>query len=288
MPTIELRPVSKVDFAAFTRAFNHAYSDYFTPISMTISAFRALIAREDLALDASVTAVDDDGAIVGTGMLGIRGDSGWIGGMGVIPGRRRQGIGRQMMNSLIDHARERGINTLYLEVIEANTGAHALYRDIGFVDRRYLHILNRAPQTLPETPATYHVMEDDPDEVLTHYDTFHDTRNCWQRACPSLSGLAYQAQALSALLPTGVEGYAIGWFTTHETRIADLAVNPALDVQRLEVATALIAHIHGQNPHATGSAYNISGDDPLFPAYEAAGYVTDFRQIEMTLDLKNA
>lgn len=284
MTSIELRPVSKVDFAAFTRAFNHAYSDYFTPISMTLSAFRALIAREDLSLDASVAAVED-GVIVGTGMLGIRGDTGWIGGMGVIPGRRRQGIGRQMMNHLIKQARERQITTLYLEVIEANTGAHALYHDIGFIDQRYLHILQRTPQPVPETPNTYHVMEDDPDDVLTYYDTFHDTRNCWQRSRSSLAGLAYQAQALSVILPGGVAGYAIGWFTTPETRIADLAVNPDLGVQRLEVATALITHIHAGNSQADGSAYNISSNDPLLPAYEAIGYATNFSQIEMTLAL---
>jgi GNAT superfamily N-acetyltransferase len=48
----------------------------------------------------------DNGTIIGTGLLGIRGSMGWIGGMGVVPGRRRQGIGRQMMLYLLDRARE--------------------------------------------------------------------------------------------------------------------------------------------------------------------------------------
>ncbi|RPJ01801.1 MAG: GNAT family N-acetyltransferase, partial [Chloroflexi bacterium] len=109
MPPVTCCAVSEIDFEDFTAAFNLAYSDYFTRIVMTPTSFRYLMERDDLSFDASVAALDGS-AIVGTGLLGIRGKTGWIGGMGVIPNRRRQGVGRQMMRHLLDRARDNGLS----------------------------------------------------------------------------------------------------------------------------------------------------------------------------------
>lgn len=280
----EYFPVSAVNFHAFTDAFNKAYSDYFTPIAMTPDAFHALIERDNLVPDGSVAALDGN-TIVGTGLLGIRDNEGWIGGMGVIPGRRRQGIGRQMMHYLIARARERNVERLYLEVIEQNAGAHALYLELGFHFTRYLHILKRTPTASLHPTADYHITAVPAPEVLQWYDTFHDTRNCWQRSRPSLAGLVSQSQALAVSSPEGVVGYALGWFGPHEIRLVDLAVAPDLARQRQEAAATLLLYIHQQHPQAYGSAYNFADDDALLPVFLDAGYVSDFRQLEMVLEL---
>lgn len=285
MPAIDYRPVSAVDFRAFTAAFNQAYSDYYTPIMMTPNAFQALITRDDLDLDASVVAVNGD-EIVGTGLLGIRNEQGWIGGMGVIPEWRRQGIGQQMMHYLLARAREHRLSVIRLEVIEANVGAHRLYQKLGFSDLRMLHILERAPQSSPPNHIAYNVVREDATTVLAHYKSFHkDVRNCWQRGQPSLFGLSRHAQGLLALGPQGATGYMLGWYTPHEIRVADLATSPALRDARSDVATALLAHAHRQYPRAIGNAYNVAEDDPILSAYHRTGYITDYCQIEMELSL---
>lgn len=284
MSVPEYCPVSAVDFHAFTDAFNKAYSDYFTPIAMIPDAFHALIQRDNLVLDSSVAALDGS-TIIGTGLLGIRDNEGWIGGMGVIPGRRRQGIGREMMHYLIARARERSIERLYLEVIEQNTGARALYLELGFHFTRHLHILKRIPTTSPQPVSDYRITAAPAPEVLQWYDAFHDTRNCWQRSQPSLAGLVSQSQALSVSSPQGVVGYALGWFGPHEIRVVDLAVAPDLAHRRQGAAATLLSHIHWQHPHAFGSAYNFADDDALLPVFLEAGYVSDFRQLEMVLEL---
>ena len=45
---------------------------------------------------------------------------------------RRKGVGRQMMNALIEEARKLGMAVLYLEVRESNTAARGLYERLGF------------------------------------------------------------------------------------------------------------------------------------------------------------
>jgi ribosomal-protein-alanine N-acetyltransferase len=284
MAPIVCRAVSEVDFETFTAAFNHAYSDYFTPVAMTAVSFRQLMDRDDLSLDASVAALDN-GSIVGTGLLGIRGKTGWIGGMGVIPERRRQGIGRQMMTYLIDGARENGLTQVELEVIEANKNAYALYCQLGFEPVRHLLVLERDPDpALPDLPASYPIIEKPAGGLLRHYDTFHDVPNCWQRGQQSLEGLIPHIEGWAALKNEQVAGYALGWANLNDVRLVDLAAAPNGD--RVMVAQTLLAYLHRQNPHAYGAIYNVAEDDPLLPAYEALRYTTVLRQIEMRLDLE--
>jgi GNAT superfamily N-acetyltransferase len=280
MSPIVCHPVSEVDFDTFTAAFNHAYSDYFLPTVMTPASFRALMTRDDLDPAISVAALDH-GIIVGTGLLGIRDRSGWIGGMGVIPERRRQGIGRQMMVYLLDRAREHHLTDVVLEVIEDNRGAHELYRQVGFTDQRYLLVLDREPGRLPDLPPSPYQIESRPlEELLQYYEAFHDIPNCWQRALPSLVGLGvHHAQGWATLDDHEVVGYAIGWANTQVLRLVDFATKPVAD--RVATAQMLLTHIHRQCPDAYGDCYNIAEDDPVLPAYEALGYTTLFRQIEM-------
>lgn len=47
---------------------------------------------------------------------------------------RKQGVGRKMMNVLVEEAEKLGIATLFLEVRESNTAARTLYTSLGFVE----------------------------------------------------------------------------------------------------------------------------------------------------------
>jgi ribosomal protein S18 acetylase RimI-like enzyme len=283
MAPVRCVPVSQVDFNAFTAAFNQAYHDYYVPISMTIPSFQALIERDDLDLEASVAAVDND-QIIGTGLLGVRDRQGWIGGMGVIPARRRQGIGRQMMHYLLDRAQKRNLASVKLEVIEANKGAHALYRQLNFVDQRYLLILERDMGPVEDFDSHYCIEECRVDSLLDFYDLFHDTPNCWQRGSHSLRALTSHLQGWAALDADTVVGYALGWASLYGVRLTDIATDPSRN--RVAIAQALLSELHRQHNGASGSSYNIAEDDPIVPAYLALGYKTMFRQIEMRYEIE--
>ncbi|MEW6579403.1 MAG: GNAT family N-acetyltransferase [Chloroflexota bacterium] len=282
MPQISYYPVCQVDFDQFTNAFNRAYSDYFTPIIMTPGSFRALIRQDDLDLDASVAALADHD-IIGTGMLGLRQDEAWIGGMGVVPEWRRRGIGQRMMEHLLEQAQARGACEVRLEVIEANEAARRLYERLGFVPIRRLLVLERPPGNASPAPTGYTIRTWPAADLLQYFPAFHDTANCWQRDIRSLQHRADMVRGWAALREETVVGYGLGWSYRHEIRLVDLATHP--DEDRAAVAAAILAHLHRMQPEAFGHSYNIAEDDPALAGYFSSGYAMSLRQHEMRLSL---
>jgi RimJ/RimL family protein N-acetyltransferase len=53
-------------------------------------------------------------------------------GMGILSEYRGQGIGTQLMNAVIAHAKKFGLEKLELNVYTSNVHAHALYKKLGF------------------------------------------------------------------------------------------------------------------------------------------------------------
>jgi ribosomal-protein-alanine N-acetyltransferase len=53
--------------------------------------------------------------------------------LGVVPARRRRGLGSALLAALVDEARRRGARALFLEVADDNTAARRLYAARGFV-----------------------------------------------------------------------------------------------------------------------------------------------------------
>ena len=111
--------------------FNAAYEGYLVPFHVDEQQLAFMDDVFDLDLDASRIAFRGDEP-VGLGNLGVRGEDAWIGGVGVVPGARRSGVGEALMRALHEQARERGVLRVWLEVIVENTGAFALYEKLGY------------------------------------------------------------------------------------------------------------------------------------------------------------
>lgn len=52
--------------------------------------------------------------------------------LAVLPGHRRQGLGRRLLEAVVDHARKQDCCAVSLEVRQDNPEAQALYRSLGF------------------------------------------------------------------------------------------------------------------------------------------------------------
>lgn len=99
------------------------------PARTTLEAMLARVADRPVY----ATVAGDDGAPAAFGMAVVTGDR--VGFFDVLtrPEARRMGHGRRLMESLIAWARdEGGARSMWIQVVEANAPARALYRSLGF------------------------------------------------------------------------------------------------------------------------------------------------------------
>jgi len=106
--------------------------DSFTP-PWTHGQLLAEIYREDSFF---IVALDDD-EIVGYAILGTSIDEGQILSIAVVSTARRKGIADLLMYTMITHAKELELESIFLEVRKSNEPAQELYKKHDFEFVRY-------------------------------------------------------------------------------------------------------------------------------------------------------
>jgi GNAT superfamily N-acetyltransferase len=175
---LELRSARSLTPAARTELFNAAYEGYLVPFHLDEQQLAFMDDAFDLDLDASRIAFCD-GEPVGLGSLGLRGEDAWIGGVGVVSGARRSGVGEALMRALHEQARERDVRRVWLEVIVENTGALALYEKLNYEPVQDVEVW-----TLPGDDGEHVGREVPPAEAKAQLPERHEP---WQRADGTLA-----------------------------------------------------------------------------------------------------
>jgi len=128
---LKLVPSDQFSYVELAELFTRGYEGYFVPMHFDEPTLRYMVDAWDIDLSKSRVAPD-----AGLCNLAIRGDRGWIGGIAVVPEQRRHGVGRALMEAVIELAPP----TVLLEVIEANEPAIKLYESLGFEKTRVLEV----------------------------------------------------------------------------------------------------------------------------------------------------
>ena len=128
---MRLVPSDQYSYAELAELFTRGYEGYFVPMHFDEPTMRYMVDVWDIDLSRSRVAPD-----AGLANLAIRGDRGWIGGIAVVPEQRRNGVGRALMEAVLELAPP----TVLLEVIEANEPAIKLYESLGFERTRVLEV----------------------------------------------------------------------------------------------------------------------------------------------------
>lgn len=282
--TISIKPAADVPRHDFVKALNEAYRDYYVPIQLGLDSFADLVLRESVDLSLSAAAVNGS-QVVGMGLLGVRGSHAWIGGMGVIPDYRRQGIARRLMRFLIEGVHQRGLENVRLEVITTNQKAYDLYQSMGFTVSRRLLILSRRSahrkaRSLP-VPAGYTVEPRPAAELLERLPGLDGTDRPWQRDGESLRIALALINGLAALRTDSGDLSGILLYNKRGRQISlgDIAAPDA------EAGRALLVHLIRANPAADLSIINISEKDPVVPVMHDLGFTQSLDQYEMILPL---
>lgn len=114
-----------MDIDAIVRVENACFS---TPWS--IDAIKHEICENKLA--DFMIACDEENNIIGYIGIWTLLDECQINRIAVMPEKRKIGIGKTILNHVIELTRDMGVKSWYLEVRESNTAAQALYRSAGF------------------------------------------------------------------------------------------------------------------------------------------------------------
>jgi ribosomal protein S18 acetylase RimI-like enzyme len=256
--TVELVPASSLSVEELAELFTAAYEGYLLPFRIDEATLRFMVDTYDIDLDASSVAIRD-GERVGLGNLAIRGEDGWVGGVGVVPGARRAGLGEMLMRALHDEARALGLRRLWLEVIEANEQAFLLYEKLGYAVVRELEVWS-LPDEQPAGAAEQ--MSLDVASTL-----LPDEREPWQRADASVA----QQQDVQAL---GNERGAALFRVVNGT------------VSLLQIGGADLENVlRSLRAYGPVTALNLPRGGAAASAFEALGGKLIVRQREMLLTL---
>jgi GNAT superfamily N-acetyltransferase len=273
-------PCSKYTFAELADIYNQSRVDYIVPMPMNAKRMEAYVRSYDIDLDVSIVVFDHEGLMAGVGMLGVREDRAWITRVGVLPDRRGHNLGRFLMETLIDNAREHNCRLVQLEVIKGNAPAHRLFLKLGFRETRELLVIRRPPGK-SAAPAlenmTMAILT--PDEVQTC--AKQGSGWSWIEEPDSLLKVG-GLRGLRVELGDGTSGWAI--YQHSALQIAHLAMHtpaPARDTLTL----ALLYHLHSLNPMLDTKVENTPALDLRWPVFQQMGYVEAFRRIEMFLYL---
>ena len=296
MSDVGLRFVSasSVSLEEYAAAFTAAFQGYQFPVAVDAAwlARRARIEQHDL--QQSFLVYDGD-AVVGVSGMAIRGYAGWVCGFGVIPERRRRGVGREMMRAIVERARACGLRRLSLEVLVRNTPARRLYEGAGMHVSRDLLMLDRvapppdnaaasegaAPAGLkkaaPELKKTVPGLKEAATlELLGHFARLHAAPPAWQRDLPCL--LAGRTRGLYLGARPRPHAYALlSEWTDGNIYLSDLAASDAASADELCTALAGLA--------GTLKVLNESEHSLFVGPLLERGFVETERQHEMVMDL---
>ncbi len=190
-----LVPAASLELTTLTELFNAGYSDYVVPLHLDETAFRDHLAVNDIDLECSRVVTIDAGA-VSFALIGRRGDAGWVGGMGTAPGHRRRGLGERALVAALEAAGAGGCTTMWLEVIDENAAAIALYEKLGFALVREVIVWSLTSNG-GRVPAARLVEADVAHAWITGN---RASREPWQRADESLARMRGAGVELSGLV----------------------------------------------------------------------------------------
>lgn len=273
VPLTALTDAGGQSFEELAELFNRAYEGYEVPMHLDAGALVFMHESLDLWPERSLVAWRANESI-GVAMLGVRGESGWVGGMGVVASARRAGVGERLMRGLFEQAREAGVQRLHLEVLEHNDGARALYEKLGFRTFRKLEVYAlESPPTSPGEVARACA----PRDARRRIAAARSAPEPWQRADATLDRLDVSTPALRAVTLPGADAV----YRVTDGRASVLQMFAPSEAG----AGALLDTIRSRDGVRSLRFLNVPADDPAAAALRARGAVCSVAQFEMSLGL---
>ena len=267
---ITTRSLRSDDFESLFAAFTAAFSDYVVKLAPARDQLLEMFARRGWVPELSVGAFDA-GSMVAFTVNCIDGGLAYDSGTGVVPSHRRTGLARHLTERSYALLRPR---EYVLEVLDTNMRANALYRELGFRERRGLQCWTYASSS----PRAL-----DPSSLSLRRPDDSSTRPLWWSVQPSWqNSTASIARAGSTHVILGDDdAYAVVFPENGD--LAQLAVRP--EARRRGIGRALL-EAAAQVTDKPLRIMNVDERDAGIAAFlERVGAKRTVRQLEMVREL---
>ena len=272
--SVQLLSASAISMSELAHLLTQSYQGYYVPLRMNDEQLHQHVLHYNIDLDLSRIALVD-GQPIGLGFLGRRNQHGWIGGLGVVPTHRRQGIARQIMLDLLQQGQTLSLSQIQLEAITLNDPAIALYESLGFMKHRVLHIV----EGQPEGEWLAGVVELSPQLALEQYHVLHAVQNPWHRDLSAIERLMGLSSAYAIYEEGQIVAYVMGIFEQHALQFFDMGCLP----NKPNLLRRVVSYLHHLYPLAKGGMVNLAENDPAWTVLFVLGYKPILSQHEMLL-----
>ena len=244
---MEIRSLGGTGFDRIYEAFSRAFAGY--EIQQDREQLRAMLKRRGFDPALSFAAFDEDeiAAFTFNGIGVFNGiPTAYDTGTGTLEAYRGQGLATRVFEHSVPYLREMNIKQYLLEVLQHNTGAVSVYRNLGFeTSREFNYFSQKNEQVIlggrvPAIPCSIREIDLETCRALTG---FHDFDPSWQNSFESIQRAAGDFIALGAFCDNGTAGYCI--FEPAAGDIALMAVEK--QNRRKGIASMLLGEVCKRN-----------------------------------------
>src|SRR5690606_16311918 len=185
---IQFKSLQGITTETLTNVFNDAFAEYFVPIKLTTDLLQFKFKTENIALNLSVGAFDNDrligfifhcfDTIDGKKMV-------YNGGTGVLKEYRGQQITKKMYDYALNNLFTNDLDEVVLEVFDVNKPAIKSYEDVGFkVDEKVFCYSGIVAKKTSQTSISIKEVDMPNWDV---YQKFWEINPTWQNSIPAIN-----------------------------------------------------------------------------------------------------
>lgn len=274
--------LDKISFDFLFSAFSRAFNDY--EVQINKNEFQMMLSRRGFVPELSFGAFDKDQLVSftlnGIGMFNGQ-KTAYDTGTGTVKEYRGKGLATEVFSFSIPKLKNAGITQYVLEVLQHNTKAISVYKNLGFeVSREFNYFIQHRDEIkhgLKSIQAKYELKRIDLD-LKEQMVSFQDFSPSWQNSFESIARRRAEFIMLRAFDDTTLVGYCI--FAPDTGDITQIAVDKNYRLQG--IASNLIDEVAKENKHQNIKLINAEvGCDSIKYFIESMGIQLRGNQFEM-------
>jgi len=245
---MKIQSLKNTSFDIIYRAFSKAFSEY--EVQINSDQLQAMLKRRGYNPELSFAAFDNDDIVAftlnGTGIYnGI--STAYDTGTGTMKEYRGQGLATKVFEFSIPFLKESNIEQYLLEVLQHNTKAVSVYRNLGFeTTREFNYFVQQNDLITQNTNITIScAIEQTTGEILHKVSAFHDFEPSWQNSTEAILRSVDNFIFLGAYVNNDIVGYCVCEPASGD--ITRLAVDEHF--RRNGIASELLKNAIGQSKH---------------------------------------